>query len=63
MLFRSNYDDKKGVRHYVTEILVENMEMLSNRPQPTETNVAQQPTAQPVQQESASEPEDEALPF
>ena len=29
-----NYDDQRGVRHYVTEILVENMEMLSVKAKP-----------------------------
>lgn len=28
-----SYDDKRGVKHYVTEVYVDNMEMLSPKPQ------------------------------
>lgn len=31
-----NYDDKQGVRRFVTEILVENMEMLTPKNRPAE---------------------------
>lgn len=37
-----NYDDKDGVKRYVTEIYVENMEMLSSKPK--DQHPAQQPT-------------------
>ena len=34
----SSYDDQQGKRRYVTEILVENMEMLTPRPKPEAAN-------------------------
>lgn len=46
------YDDKQGVRHQVVEIMADNMEMLSPRPQggaPQSAPAAQQPVQQPVQ--------------
>ncbi len=52
------YDDKRGARQYVTEILVENMEMLTTKP----ATPAQAPT------QAATEPttvpdDNEVLPF
>ena len=42
------YDTKKGERRYVTEILVENMEMLSPKPTQAQAPVTpQQPAATP----------------
>jgi single-strand DNA-binding protein len=32
------YDDRLGKRHYVTEIVVDNMEMLTPKPQPAANN-------------------------
>ncbi|RRC99120.1 single-stranded DNA-binding protein [Prevotella sp. OH937_COT-195] len=33
-----SYDDKKGQRHYVTEIYAENLELLSPKPTPTSSD-------------------------
>ncbi len=52
------YDDKRGVRQYVTEILVENMEMLTTKP----ATSAQAPA--PAATEPTAVPDDnEVLPF
>ena len=52
------YDDKRGARQYVTEILVENMEMLTTKP----ATPAQAPT--PAATELTAVPDDnEVLPF
>ena len=52
-----SYDDQKGIRQYVTEIIVDNMEMLS----PKQNTTAEQPT---MVSESPVEPEDsDRLPF
>lgn len=53
-----NYDDQRGVRHYVTEILVENMEMLSVKAKPGDE--AQKPARQAPQDGQAPT---EKLPF
>lgn len=57
----SSYDDQQGKRRYVTEILVENMEMLTPRQRPSaeapQTGAATSPT-----QTSAAQHND-ALPF
>lgn len=54
------YDDKRGVRQYVTEILVENMEMLTTKP----ATSAQAPTPAPAATEPTAVPDDnEVLPF
>ena len=53
-----SYDDQKGIRQYVTEIIADNMEMLSPKP----NTPAEQPTMvseNPVQ----SVNEDDRLPF
>ena len=54
-----SYDDPKGQRRYVTEILVENMELLNPKPAEREENaqhtVAQSTTTQP----STPQPENE----
>lgn len=54
-----SYDDPKGQRRYVTEILVENMELLNPKPTEREENaqhtVAQSTTTQP----STPQPENE----
>ena len=41
------YDTQKGERRYVTEIQVDNMEMLSPKPQTTESDMASEPAPQP----------------
>lgn len=52
------YDDKRGVRQYVTEILVENMEML------TAKSATPVPSAAPAAPEPTVAPDDnEVLPF
>ncbi len=61
-----SYDDKKGMRRYVTEIYADNMEMLTPRKTSSEP-VASQP-AQPAQQgpaptATAPSTDDSALPF
>ena len=53
-----SYDDKRGARQYVTEILVENMEMLTTKP----ATPAQAPA--PAATEPTAVPDDnEVLPF
>ncbi len=41
------YDTQKGERRYVTEIQVDNMEMLSPKPQTTDSDMASEPAPQP----------------
>ncbi len=56
-----SYDDKQGVRRYVTEILVENMEMLTPRSQSTpRPEQSQAPVKEP---ETTTETGPEVLPF
>lgn len=43
-----DYDDSKGVKHYITEVFVDYMEMLSVKPQ-------QAPPPQPYPQQSANQ--------
>jgi len=45
-----SYDDQNGVKRYVTEIFVDNMEMLSPRQQRTEQQPQPAPAPAPVQQ-------------
>lgn len=63
----SSYDDQQGKRRYVTEILVENMEMLTPKQRPAADGAqpsapATQPSATPGAQ-SGTAPADDALPF
>lgn len=53
-----SYDDKAGQRRYVTEILVENMEMLTPRQQAQSTSQATQSNTQ-----AAEQPSNDKLPF
>jgi single-strand DNA-binding protein len=53
----STYDDKQGRRHYVTEIMVDNMEMLSPRP-----NVEEKPQ-QTTEMPSPETQTETGLPF
>lgn len=53
-----SYDDKAGLRRYVTEILVENMEMLTPRQQAQSTSQATQSNTQ-----AAEQPSNDKLPF
>ncbi len=57
-----SYDDRKGVRRYVTEIQVDNMEMLSPRPQ-VSSQVEQQSQAPVVESRPVSDKPAEELPF
>lgn len=52
------YDDKRGVRQYVTEILVENMEMLTVKPA---TPV--QPAAPAAPEPTVAPDDNDVLPF
>ena len=54
------YDEKRGARQYVNEILVENMEMLTTKP----ATPAQAPTPAPAATEpTAVQDDNEVLPF
>ena len=68
----SQYDDKRGVQRMATEIIVDNMEMLtpksaSQPAQPAQPAPSAQPVQQPVQQHqqpaNAPEPDDSVVPF
>ena len=48
-----SYDDQKGMRRYVTEILAENMEMLTPK-QTAVSSPAGQPADAPVKQDSTT---------
>ena len=52
------YDDKKGARRYVTEIVGENMELLSPRPQTPETS-----GVKPEENRMAQQGQDDEIPF
>ena len=57
----TTYDDKRGVRHNMTEIWADNMEMLSPKAQ---TNTPQSNiSAAPIQPEGSEISDDEKLPF
>lgn len=61
----SQYDDKRGVQRMATEIIVDNMEMLtpkSAQPAPS-AQPAQQPVLQPQQPANTPEPDDSVVPF
>ena len=59
-----SYDDQRGVRKFVTEILVDNMEMLSPKAAPSvESTSTPAPTPQPVQPRQEATSGDEILPF
>jgi single-strand DNA-binding protein len=65
----SQYDDKRGVQRMATEIIVDNMEMLTPKSasQPAQSAPSAQPDQQPVQhpQQPANtlEPDDSVVPF
>lgn len=60
-----SYDDQKGVKRYVTEIIADNMEMLSPKSAIVEqASVSQAPVGSTASQNTNdSETEDEQLPF
>ena len=57
----TTYDDKRGVRHNMTEIWADNMEMLSPKAQTTtpQSNIS----AAPIQPEESEISDDGGLPF
>ena len=57
----TTYDDKRGVRHNMTEIWADNMEMLSPKTQSTtpQSNIS----AAPIQPEESEISDDGGLPF
>lgn len=55
------YDDKQGARRYVTEIVVENMELLTPRSQATPR--PEQPQAPVKEADTTPVGEDEVVPF
>ena len=57
----TTYDDKRGVRHNMTEIWADNMEMLSPKTQSTtpQSNIS----ATPIQPEESEISDDGGLPF
>ena len=57
----TTYDDKRGVRHNMTEIWADNMEMLSPKTQSTtpQSNIS----AAPIQPEESAISDDWELPF
>lgn len=62
-----SYDDQKGQRRFVTEILAENMELLTPRPVANEASAGQSNAADQTQQtnqrETENTPDDGGLPF
>lgn len=54
-----SYDDPKGQRRYVTEILVENMELLNPRPAEREENAQHTAAQSTTTQPSTPQPENE----
>jgi single-strand DNA-binding protein len=55
-----SYDDKRGVRHYVTEIQADNLELLSPKPQ-SDVSQQQAPAQEPPTKEESED--NSALPF
>ena len=54
-----SYDDQKGQRRYVTEILVENMELLNPKPAEREENAQHTAAQSTTTQPSTPQPENE----
>lgn len=54
------YDDKKGARRYVTEIVGENMELLSPRPQTQDMPVGSKPLDE---NRTVQQVQDDEIPF
>lgn len=57
-----SYDDQKGIKHYITEIYADNMEMLTSR-QPQGASVSAPSSAGTPAQPTASEDQADDLPF
>ena len=61
-----SYDDKKGILRFITEIYVENMEMLSPRPTPSsQGSMVSEPIGQNTTETtaSASDDDNQDIPF
>ncbi len=61
-----SYDDKKGIQRFITEIYVENMEMLSPRPtQSSQGSMVSEPIDQNTTETtaSASDDDNQDIPF
>ncbi|SFG00892.1 single-stranded DNA-binding protein [Prevotella sp. KH2C16] len=59
-----SYDDQRGIRKFVTEILVDNMEMLSPKATANATGTnAPEPVSQPAQPRQEEKSDGEVLPF
>ena len=56
------YDDQRGVRHNITEVYVDNMELLSTRVSPTEPQPSSTNTA-PTTSTTTTDTDDANLPF
>lgn len=52
-IFTRNYDDQSGIKRYVTEIYVDEMEMLTPKSSSQSAPTAPQPVAQPAAQPAA----------
>ncbi|WP_300812008.1 single-stranded DNA-binding protein [uncultured Bacteroides sp.] len=66
-IYTRSYDDQSGIKRYVTEIFVDNMEMLSPKsttpaPQPVQAQPASYRPAQPQETPAQESPADD-LPF
>ena len=63
-IFTRNYDDQSGIKRYVTEIYVDEMEMLTPKSSNQSAPTASQPVAQPAAPAAQSAEEStDALPF
>ena len=67
-IFTRNYDDQSGIKRYVTEIYVDEMEMLTPKSSSQSAPAAPQPVAQPAAQTAApaaqsADGSTEVLPF
>lgn len=63
-----SYEDKQGIKRYLTEINAETLEMLDPKPQttaqaPAPQTATEQPYSPPQYNNPASEPKQEDLPF
>ena len=62
-IFTRSYDDQSGIKRYVTEIFVDNMEMLSSRSQSAGTAPVIQPESQPSTPIDQQVEGNQGLPF
>ena len=59
----SQYDDKRGIQRTATEIIVDNMEMLTPKSQSQNAVTAPQQATPTQQQEPVAEQDDTVIPF